>query len=80
VIRARVTTADQQGGQDLLLDLMDPRGAYSLRAALAADPTFGGVCDDSTIEEGPSGYIAFRDQGTAGDLLGCTWSLRVVLS
>jgi hypothetical protein len=80
VIRARVTTADQQGGQELLLDLMDPRSETSLRAALAADATFGGVCDDSTVEAGPSGYIAYRDPGGGGDLLGCTWQLRVMLS
>jgi hypothetical protein len=79
IVRARVTTADQQGGQQLLLDLMDPSGPYSLRAALAADATFGNIVDDSTVEAGPSGYVAYRDQATVGDLLGCFWQLRVVL-
>ena len=78
-VRARVTTADNDFGQALLLDLMDPKSAKSIGAALAADGGFGGACQDSTVE-GPSGYIVYQDPGGQGqNLLGCEWRLRTIL-
>lgn len=78
VIRARVTTADHEAGQDLLLDLLDPRGSSSLAAALAADSTFSGAVADSAVDS-PSGYIVYESPGGSGALLGSEWRLRVEL-
>lgn len=77
-IRARVSTADSSGGQELLLELMDHR-AGSVMAALRSDRTLGGTVDDSVVD-GPSGYIAYADASGAatGSLLGCEWRLRAL--
>lgn len=74
-IRARVSTADHEAGQELLLSLMD-HGPSSVIAAIAADRTLAGTVDDALVE-GPSGYIEWRDTDNAGGLLGCEWRLRV---
>lgn len=81
-IRARVLTADNEAGQELLLDLLDPSSAASVRAALRADPTFGGTVDDSGLEEGgpeATGYRIYRDTDASVDYLGCEWALRTAL-
>lgn len=81
-VRARVVTADQQDGQELLLQFMDPRGPLSLWAALEADATLGGTVDDSTVEA-VSGFVPYESAGGAGGytgtLLGAEWRLRVEL-
>jgi hypothetical protein len=79
-VRARVTTADHEAGQELLLDFMDPRGSASLVAAIASDPTLAGTVDDLTVE-GPSGFIVYQDASgaNAGGLLGAEWRTRVIL-
>jgi hypothetical protein len=82
-IRARVTTADQQDGQALLLELLDPRGPASLLAALETDATFAGTVDDSTVES-VSGFLPYEAPsaaggGVSGALLGAEWRLRVAL-
>jgi hypothetical protein len=82
-IRARVVTADQQDGQELLLELLDPHGPLSVWAALETDATFGGAVDDSTVEA-VSGFLPYESAGGGGagytgTLLGCEWRLRVAL-
>jgi hypothetical protein len=79
-IRARVTTADREAGQELLLGLMDRDGG-SVRGAVYTDRTLGGTADSVAVE-GPSGYISYPDlsgTGAAGSLLGCEWRLRVLV-
>jgi hypothetical protein len=79
VVRARVSTADQDQGQTILLGMLDPASATSLIAALTADPGFADTCQDSAVE-GPSGYIVYVDPGGQGNnLLGAEWRLRVIL-
>lgn len=82
-VRARVVTADQQDGQRLLLQMMDPYGPLSVWAALETDATFGGTVDDSTVEN-VSGMHPYESAGTgmanySGSFLGCEWRLRVEL-
>jgi hypothetical protein len=79
VVRARVSTADSEGGQELLLDLLDPRAPTSVLAALDVDRTFAGAVQDSAVADGPSGYILYTDAGGGGSLLGCEWRVRVIL-
>lgn len=79
-IRARVTPADSVAGQQLLVDMLDPRSDVSVIGALALDASFGGVAADSAIADGsPSGFIPYAENGVAGGfLLGAEWRLRVV--
>jgi len=77
VVRARVTDLDVDSGQTLLLEMMDPDSAKSVLAALAADGSFGGACQDSTVE-GPSAWGEYQD-GSGETLLGCQWRLRTIL-
>lgn len=79
VIRARVSTADNEGGQELLLDLLDPAGNLSVIDVLAADSTLGGAVQDSAVPIGPSGFIVYAAEGGGGDLLGAEWRLQVIL-
>jgi hypothetical protein len=82
-VRARVVTADQEDGQGLLLELLDPHGPASIWTALEADATLAGTVDDSAVEA-VSGFIPYESAGGAGasytgTLLGAEWRLRVVL-
>jgi hypothetical protein len=74
-VRARVSTSDNEGGQDLLLAMMDPESAESVEQALFADQTLGGVAHVKSVE-GPSAFGLFQDPG-GGAYLGCTWRVRV---
>jgi hypothetical protein len=77
VVRARVTDLDADSGQTLLLEMMDPASPKSVAAALAADPSIGGVCNDSVVE-GPSGWGEYSD-ASGETLMGCQWRLRTIL-
>lgn len=80
IVRARVVTADQVDGQELLLQMLDPRGPLSVWAALEADPTFAGTVDDSTVDS-VSGFLPYDAAGGGGGytgtLLGAEWRIRV---
>jgi len=76
-VRARVSTADHEAGQDLLLQMMDPESDQSVAQAILADRTLGGQVERVNIAEGPSAYGIFPDPGGDGSLLGCTWTVRV---
>jgi hypothetical protein len=79
IVRARVSTADQYAGQQLLLDLMDPRDTpRSVIVTLEANPTLGGAVKDTTVEF-PTGYGALADPASEQPLLGCVWRARVIL-
>ena len=77
VVRARVTDLDNDTGQTLLLDLMDPTSPRSVAAALAADGSFGGTCQDSVVE-GPFRWGEYSD-ASGETLLGCQWRLTTTL-
>lgn len=77
-VRARVSTADNEGGQELLLSMMDPEASTSMLKAILSSKTLGGVVSNISIVDGPSAYGVFRDAGGQGSLLGCTWGTRVI--
>lgn len=78
IVRARVGTADNEGGQDLLLSMMDNEATTSVEAAILSDKTLNGTVGKVHILEGPSGFARFQDPGpTPRDLMGCVWTLRV---
>lgn len=78
-VRARVTTADNVAGQDLLLSMMDPRAPESVVAALVANRNLDGTVENVSVSP-PSNYGLFVDPGdTEGGYLGCTWRTGVIL-
>jgi len=76
-VRARVTTADHDAGQSLLLSMMDPTAATSLAKAIGADRQLGTACSSLTVE-GPTGFGVYTDAGGQGSLLGAVWTVRVI--
>jgi hypothetical protein len=75
-VRARVSTSDNEAGQDLLLSMMDPNSSTSVAAAIESDRDLGSVVGNLKVE-GPSGFGVFRDSSGEGNLLGCTWTVTV---
>lgn len=71
IVRARVSTPDDVGAQEVLLAMMDVEGPASVLAALRVDSTFGGVVGGSAVDE-RSGYQPYQDY------LGCEWRLRTI--
>lgn len=71
-VRARVSTADQEAGQKLLLRLLDPGDAASVEAALEDVAT--------VVPEGVSGFREYlEDTASNGRLLGCEWRVTAFL-
>lgn len=71
-IRARVSVADNESGQTLLLRMLDPSDLMSVEAAIA---------DTATVTpEGVSEYREYdEDVATNGRLLGCEWRVATFL-
>ena len=79
IVRARVNDLDADAGQTLLLEMMDPSSPKSVAAALAADGSFGGACQDSVVA-GPFRWGDYTDaSGSGGDVVGCQWQLTITL-
>lgn len=77
LVRARVSTADHEGGQDLLLSMMDPDSSTSVAKTLERDRTLGSVVEHLVVD-GPSGFGVFPEPiPNTGALLGCTWTVEV---
>lgn len=75
-IRVRVSTADHEAGQDLLLALMDDEDPLSVITALLDEPTLNGLC--STIYmPSRSGYMLFPVPD-GGALIGCLLNVVAV--
>lgn len=76
-VRARVTTADHEAGQTLLLSMMDPASTTSVARALKANKTLTNKVSALSVD-GPSGFGIFNDRSGEGSYLGCTWTVRVM--
>ena len=76
-IRARVDTPDREGAFALIVSMMDPASAASVRAALYGDTTLGGAVENLACTP-PSGLGYFTDPG-GNPLLGTTWQLTVLV-
>jgi hypothetical protein len=78
-VRARVGTVANVEGQELLLLLMDPNGDASLTEALTEQfLVVDGVSYPLNVT-GPTGFQVYRDTGGGGDLIGCAWTVGVLL-
>lgn len=73
-VRARVNTADQDAGQDLLLAFMDDEDELCLGLALMDDPTLNGTCGSIDIRN-VSGYRLFEHPSGDGAYLGFQFTL-----
>lgn len=76
-VRARVSTADHQGGQSLLLTMMDPSALTSVTKAITSDRTLGGKVSGLGVS-GPSGFGLYLDAGGQGSLMGAVWTVRTM--
>jgi hypothetical protein len=76
LVRVRVTTADHEAGQTLLLTMMDPTATTSLGKAIASDRTLSNKVSSLSVE-GPSGFGIYRDASGEGSLLGAVWTVRL---
>ena len=74
-VRARVLTADNEAGQDLLLAMMDADEDESVETAIRSTRTYAGAKLGNI--EGPTEYGLFGD-GPEGQILGCTWRVAVI--
>lgn len=74
-VRARVDLGDNDGAQDVLLQLMDDEDDLSVAAALFDDQTLNGLATSVQVE-GPSGYIAYTDN--PGNMIGVEWRVTVM--
>jgi hypothetical protein len=71
-IRARVSTADTEAGQLLLLRMLDPSDSASVEAAIEDIAT--------VVPEGVSGFREYlEEQASNGRLLGCEWRVSTFL-
>jgi hypothetical protein len=71
-VRGRVSTADQEAGQKLLLRLLDPQDTASVEAALADAAV--------VVPEGVSGFREYLEETASnGRLLGCEWRVSAFL-
>lgn len=68
-VRARVGLADSEGGQDLLLSMMDTQSSTSVEQAILSNTSLSGGGRVSVVD-GPR----FRP---FGDLVGCFWTVRI---
>ena len=75
-VRARVSTADNEAGQDLLLAMMDQGTDESVEDAIRSARTYGGARLGDV--EGPTEFGIFIDSGGEGSLLGCTWRVAFI--
>ena len=78
LVRARVGALDNEGGQDLLLSMMDPEASTSVAQAVMYDRDLGGVVSSVNVSEGPSAFGVFVAAGGQGNLLGCTWTGQII--
>lgn len=75
-VRARVTTVDHDANQDLLLDLLEPYGSTSVRAALLTDKTLGGLAEGMDVDR-PTGMTVYPALEGTASYLGCEWRVRI---
>lgn len=76
-VRARVSVADHEAGQDLLLSMMDADSPTSVELAIRSHDTLGTAAYIHSVE-GPTGFSVFPTPGSDGSsLVGCTWQVRM---
>lgn len=65
------------GAQKKLDTFLAPTGATSVKAAIEADRTLGGKCDDLRVTTA-TGYKVYQLAGQTGAVLGAEWSVTIM--
>lgn len=76
-VRARIGTADNTAGQELLLAFMDEQDDLSVKNALQADQKLGGAAS-SILVIGPTGHRIYEDSAHTAAFLGVEWRVKVL--
>ena len=76
-VRARVNTADQDAGQDLLLAFMDDTNDLCIALALLDEPTLNGYASSIDVRD-VSGYRLFEHPSGDGAYLGFQFTALVL--
>lgn len=76
-VRARVNTADNTAGQDLLLAFMDDTDTLCLAAAIMNEPTLNGYAASTHVRD-QTGYRVFEHPSGEGALLGFQLTALVI--
>jgi hypothetical protein len=78
-VRGLVALTTDIGAQKLLLAFADPTGTKSVKAALEANPTLGGVISDLRVTRCYA-PITFQREGSTSALLGAEWAVEMYAS
>lgn len=78
VVRAATGLTTDRGAQVNLDELLAPTGARSVKTAIEADSTLGGVVDDLRVTTMRAYRAIPRESG--GPLLGAEWDVTVIAS
>lgn len=74
-VQAIVALTTDRGAQELLDRMLDPSGAASVKTAIEADRTLGGVVDHTWVVSA-TGYRQYST--TQGEALGCEFTVAVI--
>jgi hypothetical protein len=75
-IQAFVASGGDVAAQMLLDELLNSDGAHSLKAAVEADKTLGGACDDLIVRR-VSSYQTYASVVDGGICIGAEWIVEV---
>ncbi len=75
-VRVFVAHTTDKGAQKKLDSYLETSGPHSVKAALEADSTLGGACDDLRVIRA-SGYRVYGPEGRAS-VLGAEWDVDVL--
>lgn len=75
-VQAFVGFTSDIGAQKRLDLMLESSGATSVKAAIEASPTLGGVVDDLEVTEA-TGYRIYALEGARGPVLGCEWAVEI---
>lgn len=76
-VQAFVGFTSDQGAQKKLDRMLEPSGVMSVKAAVEADATLGGVVEHVTVTEA-TGYRIYALEGARGPVLGCEWTVEIL--
>lgn len=75
-VRARVTMADNESAQDVLMDMTDDGHDLCVAASVESDPTLNGWA--SFVGVDPDGFSGLLDMSQPGrQMIGCTWRVLI---
>ncbi len=75
-VRARVTMADDESAQDVLMDMTDDDHDLCVAAVLESDPTLNGWATFVGVD--PDSFSGLLDMSSPGrQMIGCTWRVLI---